>query len=105
MTDALFDFEREKQGGSQQLVDLPIRDDQIAAIRQAFDTAGIDDQSERRSIVQSVTMRQVDSLRQLHAREAHRVLQRLKQDLNAKPRLDGASAWDLREEDTWIDKL
>lgn len=77
----------------------------MLAIREAFASAGIESQEERQQIVQSTSIRPVGSLLELYAHEAHRVLQRIKQRVNAKPRPEGASAWDLREEDTWIDKL
>ncbi|MCY1675606.1 hypothetical protein OVA06_12965 [Pseudarthrobacter sp. SL88] len=85
--------------------ELPIRDDQVLAIRQAFTTAGIDSQERRQEIAQSCVVRPLASLRELTAAEAHRVLKRIKENAAAKPRPEGASAWDLREEDTWIDKL
>ena len=106
VSDELFDFDT--NGHSTDVpgpTQLPIRDDQVLAIRQAFASAGIESQDERQRIVQSTSIRPVSSLRELHAHEAHRVLQRIQQRLNAEPRSEGASAWDLREEDTWIDKL
>jgi hypothetical protein len=50
-------------------------------------------------------VRPLTALRELTAAEAHRVLKRIKEVANSKPRPQGASSWDLREEDTWIDKL
>jgi hypothetical protein len=83
----------------------PIRADQVTAIREAFTAAGIDDQMRRQEIAQSCVVRPLASLRELTAAEAHRLLKRIKEYATAKPRASGASAWDLREEDTWIDKL
>lgn len=106
MNDALFDFgTTQRSTAVAGPTELPIRDDQILAIREAFASAGIESQEERQQIVRSTSIRPVGSLRELHAHEAHRVLQRIMQRTNAKPRTAGASAWDLREEDTWIDKL
>jgi hypothetical protein len=99
VNDALFDFGTNGQSTEVSgLTQLPIRDDQVLA-------AGIESQNERQQIVQSTSIRPVSSLRELHAHEAHRVLQRIQQRINAKPSPEGSSAWDLREEDTWIDKL
>jgi hypothetical protein len=106
VNDALFDFGTNGQSTEVSgLTQLPIRDDQVLAIREAFASAGIESQNERQQIVQSTSIRPVSSLRELHAHEAHRVLQRIQQRINAKPSPEGSSAWDLREEDTWIDKL
>lgn len=106
MSEALFDFQpsaapAESTGPSES----PIRDHQVAAIREAFDAAGIESQDRRREIAQSCVVRPLAALRELTAAEAHRVLIRIKDVADAKPRPEGASSWDLREEDTWIDKL
>jgi hypothetical protein len=106
VTDALFNFgpsEEPTENAGQ--APPPIRDDQVTAIREAFTAAGIDSQESRQEIAQSCVVRPLASLRELTAAEAHRLLQRIQENAAAKPRADGASAWDLREEDTWIDKL
>lgn len=106
MTDALFNLGPEEEptenGGPAQ---QPIRDDQVLAIRKAFAAAGIEGQEQRQQIVQSAAIRPVASLRELYAHEARRVLQRIQESAAVKPRIAGASDWELREEDTWIDKL
>lgn len=82
--------------------ELPIRPEQVAQIREAFDKAGVAEQEERKSLINSVLIRDVASLRELHAVEVRRILQAIEQ--RSKPKSTG-SAWDDREEDTWIDKL
>lgn len=84
------------------LRELPIRPEQIQQIREAFDNAGVTDQDERKSLINSVLIRDVASWRELHAVEVRRILQAIEQ--RSKPKSTG-SAWDDREEDTWIDKL
>lgn len=84
------------------LQELPIRPDQIQQIRDAFDKAGVTEQRERKSLINSVLVRDVASLRELHAVEVRRILQAIEQ--RSKPKLTG-SAWDNRDEETWIDKL
>lgn len=84
------------------LRELPIRPEQIQQIREAFDKAGVREQEERKSLINSVLIRDVTSLRELHAVEVRRILQAIEQ--RSKPKSTG-SAWDDREEDTWIDKL
>lgn len=106
MSDALFDFGSPEEAlpapAPQQ--DIPIKDHQVQQIRECLNAAGITDQNERQRTIQSFVARQVPSLRDLHAHEAHSIIQRLKQLQNSAPTKTG-SAWDLREEDTWIDKL
>lgn len=87
------------------ITDKPIDDDQVSAIRAAFSAAGVHDQERRRQITQSCVVRPLSTLRELTAAEAHRVLKRINEAKAPKPRPAGASDWDLREEDTWIDKL
>lgn len=84
------------------LQELPIRPEQIQQIREAFDKAGVREQEERKSLINSVLIRDVASLRELHAVEVRRILQAIEQ--RTKPKSTG-TAWDNREEDTWIDKL
>lgn len=106
VTDALFDIEPDEEpADSTTPAHQPIRDDQVAAIRDAFTSTGVDSQERRKEIAQSCVVRPITSLRELTAAEAHRVLKRIKENSTAKPRAAGASNWDLREEDTWIDKL
>lgn len=106
VSDALFNIAPEEEPvQSAGPAEHPIRDEQVAAIREAFATAGIDSQERRQEIAQSCVVRPLASLRELTSAEAHRVLKRIKAIAAAKPRAVGASDWDLREEDTWIDKL
>lgn len=106
MSDALFDFgsPEEAQPASAPQRDIPIKDHQVQQIREGLDAAGIIGQDLRQNTIQSYISRQVPSLRDLHAHEAHVIIQRLKQLQSATPAKTG-SAWDQREEDTWIDKL
>lgn len=83
----------------------PIRPDQIQEIRQAFQDAELNDQVQRKVLVESVAARQVNSLRELSALEGHRVIRRLQSSLSNTAKESGGSAWDNREEETWIDKL
>ena len=97
-------FEVEAPGALTTQAPLPVRPDQIAEIRDAFHHAGITDQDQRKEIVESVAFRAVASLRDLQAVEAHRILKVIKGMQVSKADRKG-SAWDNREEDTWIDKL
>lgn len=107
MRDALFNLHptEEPETTSKGPAEPPIREHQVSAIREAFAAAGIDSQDRRQEIAQSCVVGPLSALRELTAAEAHRVLKRIKEVTDAKPRPEGASAWDLRGEDTWIDKL
>ncbi|MEV8181519.1 hypothetical protein [Specibacter sp. NPDC078692] len=106
MSDSLFDFDSPGDPKSEpvQQRDIPVKDHQVQQIRLALDAAGIVGQDERQSGIQAFVSRPVPSLRELHAQEAHTIIQRLKQLQNSTPTKTG-SAWDQREEETWIDKL
>lgn len=104
MNDALFGLDPATDTTIVAAPPLPISEDQVRAIRKGFVAAGIESQDARRTLVQSCTVRPIDSLKALTAVEAHRVLNRLRANGQRKPS-SGGSAWDNREEDTWIDKL
>lgn len=94
----------EAPAGPSTLPELPIRPEQVEAIRAAFQKAGIVEQDHRKSLIESVVIREVASLHDLRAIEAHRILKRIEDRGSSGPKATG-SAWDTREEDTWIDKL
>lgn len=85
-------------------VALPIRREQVESIRRAFEDAGINSQQDRKALVEAVATREVPSLRHLTAVEGRRVLSRIKERKVENPKSSGSS-WDMREEDTWIDRL
>lgn len=97
---SLFDVE----GPESPAVPQPIRPEQVLQIREAFQESGIQGQGERKALIESVVVREVASLRELRAVEAKRVLLRIK-DIGAAKPISVGSAWDNRDEDTWIDKL
>lgn len=99
-------FEVDVEGGRPQdaPVEPNIQSEQIQEIRTAFDRAGITEQEERRALIESIVFREVGSLRELRAVEARRIIIRIRQRAAARPKSTG-SAWDTREEDTWIDRL
>lgn len=83
---------------------LPVRPEQVAKLRREFERAGIMGQEERKEIVESVTGRPVASLHDLQDVEGQRILVLVKGINPRKPDRTG-TAWDDREEETWIDKL
>lgn len=86
------------------LAPLPIKPEQIQQIRDAFEKAGVASQDDRKALIESVVVREVSSIRELRAVDAPRILQRIEGLRSTKPASLG-SAWDNREEYTWIDKL
>ncbi|MET4135386.1 hypothetical protein ABIC21_001594 [Pseudarthrobacter sp. PvP090] len=102
--DALFSINSDSSVASTLLPELAIAPEQIRRIREAFDGAGILEQENRQVLIESVTGRAVASLRELRAVEATRVIDRISQRSAARPTVTG-SAWDTREEETWIDKM
>jgi hypothetical protein len=80
-----------------------VADWQVDLLRKALDSQGLTGMTERRSAVENAVGRQVESLRQLSSEEALSALSKLGGSSGAS----GAttSAWDDREEDTWIDRL
>ena len=81
-----------------------ISEDQVAAIREAFERAGVTSMKERQELVQSCVIRPVASIREVYAHESRRILKRIEDRRSGGPPSTG-SAWDNRDEPTWIDKL
>ncbi|MFM9275114.1 hypothetical protein [Pseudarthrobacter sp. NKDBFgelt] len=86
------------------IVPPPIKTEQVQAIRDAFERAGVARQDDRKTLIESVVVREVASLRELKAIEARRIIQRI-EGLHSSTAVSTGSAWDNREEDTWIDRL
>jgi DNA polymerase-3 subunit epsilon len=85
----------------------PISDDQIGKIRRLLDRTGAVTQAARKAVVEEVLSRKVPELRNLSSFEAGRVIVHLSSLVTpeAKPAGSQRSAWDDREDDTWIDRL
>ncbi|WP_156411471.1 hypothetical protein [Nocardioides sp. Soil805] len=85
------------------LAPVSIPDWQIELLRKALDSRGLTSMAERQQAIQSAAGRPVESLRALTHDEGLRVLSVLGQ----RPRRSASdgSAWDDRDEDTWIDRL
>lgn len=98
----LFDLEDEVPAPA--FEEPAITDQQIASIRQAFEEAGITSMEERQQLIESCVVRPVAGLRELQARDVRRILKRISDQQRRKGPQAG-SAWDNRDEDTWIDKL
>ncbi|MCC3270095.1 hypothetical protein MUG94_03235 [Arthrobacter gengyunqii] len=97
-------FDLEDEAAPQAFEEPAITDQQIASIRQAFEEAGITSMEQRQQLIESCVVRPVARLRELQARDVRRILQRISDQQQSKGPVTG-SAWDNRDEDTWIDKL
>lgn len=104
MSDSLFEIEAESMDSAKPERDYPIAETQMAQIRTEFERLEIHSMADRQQLIESVTIRPIEKLQNLSAVEARRVLTRLRGWLNT-PSSSGGSSWDMREEDTWIDKL
>ena len=109
--DALFDFGGTQSRPVEPLATqaAPIRDDQVAQIREAFASTGIDDMAARRDLIESCVQRPTESIRDLRTTDVRFILERLR-TLAAARRSAGSSGtsgsmWDQRDGDTWIDRL
>lgn len=100
----LFEVQLDTDPVPQQLEEMLISEEQIAMLRRAFDEAKISDMSKRQELIQSCMIRPIATIRQLYAREFNVVMRRIASAGHSDAPVTG-SAWDNREEDTWIDKL
>lgn len=76
---------------------------QVLDLRKSLDMLGLVSMPERQSVIEELTGRPVASLRDLTFAEARRVTEAFAaRRTNATP---SGSAWDDRDEDTWIDRL
>lgn len=83
--------------------ETPIAEWQVTLLRQALDARSLTSMADRRKAIEDYAGRPVASLRELTGAEALRVLARIG-DERPTERSDG-SAWDQRDEDTWIDRI
>ena len=83
--------------------EAPIADWLVKDIRTALTTRGLTTTAERQQAIETIVERPVESLRSLTRAEALRVLSSLASV--TAPQASHASAWDDRDEDTWIDRL
>lgn len=104
MNDSTFDIFGQPEQAPQAPSDPPIRDSQIQQLREAFAASGIDSMEDRRAIIESCTIRPVASIRELLAKDVRPILRRI-EERSIAPKQKTGSAWDNRDEDTWIDKL
>lgn len=100
---SLFDLDTEEPRHTQ-IIEKPISAAQIVQLRQAFEAHGFSDHVTQSEIVRSCVVRRVDSFEQLLSRDVGPILRRIKERSSPRGPVSG-SAWDNREEDTWIDKL
>lgn len=104
MNDSTFDIFAQPAKDPDGPADILIREAQVRQLRDAFAAADIDSMEERRAIIESCTVRPVTTIMDLLAKDVRLVLRRIEErSLPSRP--TSGSAWDNREEETWIDKL
>lgn len=81
----------------------PVSDWQVDLLRRALDARGLTSMADRRAAIETAAGREVPSLRALTQEEALGILNQFGQE--PLKRSSSGSAWDDREEDTWIDRL
>lgn len=81
----------------------PVSDWQVDLLRKALDARGLTSMVERQTAIEAAAGREVPSLRALTQEEALAILNQFGQE--PQRRSSSGSAWDERDEDTWIDRL
>ncbi len=99
---SLFGDDEHDEPAQRVLAEAPIADWLVEQLREALTTRGLTTTAERQHAIEAAAQRPVESLRSLTRSEALRILEQLGP---APARQAEASAWDTRDEDTWIDQL
>jgi hypothetical protein len=100
---SLFGDESPDEPGQPVPTEVPIADWLVGDIRTALTARGLTTMAERQQAIEGIVERPVQSLRSLTRAEALRVLSSL--TLTTAPQTSPTSAWNERDEDTWIDRL
>lgn len=105
--DLLFDDDAPPPGATMEAATTPFGppDWLLEQLRRSLDQHGIADMDGRRKLVERLVHREVPSLRSLTTGEAQRLLADLHRLAQNRPNEQRRSAWDAREEETWIDRL
>ncbi len=100
---SLFGDDEPEASAPEAMKPAPITDWQVDLLRKALDARELVTMADRQQAIEAVAGRPVASLRTLSHEEALRILSRLGQA--PAPKSASGSAWDQRDEDTWIDRL
>lgn len=107
MPDELSLFGEDDTGGNEPRPPVPaeplIAGWQVDLLRKALDERNLTSMAERQAVIEREVGRPVASLRDLTHREGMAVLAQLGDQRSTSA--DRATAWDERDEDTWIDRL
>lgn len=85
-----------------EVADVGIRDWQVDILRKALDSRELTSMADRQALIEQTLRRPVPSLRDLSEVEALSLISNLG---STAPKVQSQSAWDSRDEDTWIDRL
>ncbi|WP_442544984.1 hypothetical protein ACSBOX_04450 [Arthrobacter sp. KN11-1C] len=86
-------------------VEKYISADQIQRLQAAFKEAGLTSTEGQKELVRTCVVRPVESLFDLRPSDLRPIFNRISERAWEKPKSIGGSAWDNRDEETWIDKL
>lgn len=100
---SLFGDEQPNEPAQPVPTEAPIADWQLELLRKTLTAHGLTTMAERQQAIEAAAERPVESLRSLTRAEGVRVLERLGPPPASQAQ--SASAWDSRDEDTWIDRL
>lgn len=100
----LFSFGEVPETTSESIREMPIKAEQLMDLERAFSESGVATMQSQREIIASCVVRPFESLSDLLAKDYRPILKRIEERRTPVQRPVG-SAWDTREEDTWIDKL
>lgn len=103
--DALFGFGQDEPASSPEAAQPPVQSWQIDQLRNALDAAGVTEMRDRQELVEELVDRPVASLRELRFADVRPVLEALHARRSATHAIPKGSAWDQRDEDTWIDRI
>lgn len=78
---------------------------QRTEIRQLFGELGVTGAREQFTLVEETIGVRLNSVADLSAADAQRLIPRLQSRVQASARRNTGNSWDDRDEDTWIDKL
>lgn len=102
--DGLFVLADNAPGSAPESPPAPIQAWQVEQVRTALDAAGATSMIERQALIEEIVGRPVAALRDLHFADVRELLESL-HDRKTPNQSRIGSAWDQRDEDTWIDRI
>jgi hypothetical protein len=107
MSDALDLFDDSSENAPVSTSSIPelMTESQRQSIRRGFADLGIAGARDQFAVVEELTGQRINSVAQLESRYAQKLIYGLAEKARTSGMKNTGSAWDDRDEDTWIDKL